>query len=264
MKPFVQRRLPGSALAVEHRLGDGGSFPEPMRHAHIRYLVGWAKQGGNVELGTVGIPSGMEPLSIIPLVRESFRCCARCGRKPKPRSIKRKRDRIDWKVQKQSYARVTSGSWSSALWCRACWRDTLKWCPELDPHSPLYAGKRQRLAGGLDANGNVNEMLKEPEGGEFATVESMLALIGGKRDKSVKATIAGVPAEGKYGLQVPLKVGKETVIRSLKPNSKSYRSLFKEFGPDESKWNGRAVKVTVSTMTEGEFKGQDTLLIEPA
>lgn len=275
-RPFVQRRLRFGPLTVQKVVPRPGTFPEALRHAHVRYLIGWAKRGGNVEMGTIGVPQGLHVSVLEPRVKESYRCCDRCGKKPKPRSVKRERDRRDWRVEKVSYAQVASGTFSRALWCRGCWRgDTLKWAPELDPHSPLYAGRSGRR--NLTPWGNTGEATEQQATGErqmamdkpeelpqFAKVEHVLELAGGKKDKMVKGTITTAPKPGEYGYDMNVSFGKTTLTFTVKPNSRNYRELFAEFGADEKKWVGKSIKVGVSEMTKGKFKGNDQVLIDPA
>lgn len=269
-KPYAQRRLRFGPLVVQKRNPPPKGFPEAMRHAHVRYAVGWLRRGGNHELPTWGFPLGVAPSLIRERIRLRFRCCDRLGKRPKPRPGMSKRDLADWKWMRGIVAQTTDGNWSASDWCRSCWRDTLTWCPELSFTSPHFAGRsgsgRRSVATGQGETGETKMVLDTPEQSDlpaFAKVDNILALAGGKKGKMLKAAIVTAPRAGKYGYDVDLKIGKVTVTATLKPNSMNYRALFSAFGSKEAAWVGKGVRIGVKTLDKGQFAGTDMVAIEP-
>lgn len=99
----------------------------------------------------------------------------------------------------------------------------------------------------------------QPKMAEFADAELILSLAGGL-GKKLKAKITAEPILGKYGWQVPFAAKGQEFVRTMRENSRAYKTLFDGLGDDFADWVEQSVTMHVEKIEEGEFKGQNQIV----
>lgn len=98
-------------------------------------------------------------------------------------------------------------------------------------------------------------MLPKPQSrGDFLKVENLEPLLG--KNRQVTATISGEPAPGKYGVDVPVEIGKAKTpfILTLGEKSRDYRTVADALGLDADEWDSHRL---VLGIRDGKNKDGD-------
>lgn len=90
---------------------------------------------------------------------------------------------------------------------------------------------------------------------------SLVAKIGNRppNRKAKEAEIKG-PAEGQFGVDIPLDVGDERLILSVRTNTGNWSDLFAVFGSEEGDWIGKEIRLSIE---ESEFTGREFIKAAP-
>lgn len=85
-------------------------------------------------------------------------------------------------------------------------------------------------------------MLPKPEAsGDFLKADNLRPLLN-KAGFAV-AKVADSPRMGKYGVDVPVTIGKDSFVLTLSEKNRDYALVAKTFGLDPDEWTGRKLKV---------------------